>query len=305
MTLRDRKEIINKIFLYVSVAGGLFVLTELILQSFGLSICSGEGCKVVARSARFGEISILLIGILAFLLLIVLDIMSRHFSKPISEKYINFTLIVALACEGFFVGHQAFRVHTPCMFCLTVFGFLITLGLLRIIAGEQEIIAGFAAMAAVFSLFYLILPAESTVTIPDHERLVLFYSDECKYCAQVINELKENKIQADHVLVTGYAGFLKSMGIEHVPTLYVNNSNEKIFLTGKDEIERYLSSQTAAIKATNRMNSAVQQPEKPSKRSQMGSVDSTNDLFGVQDKPLKMMSPSSGEGMCKENEECK
>jgi len=305
MTMRDRQKIIDKIFLGVSVAGALFILTELILQASGRSICSDVGCKVVARSARFGEISILLIGFLTFSLLIVLAIMSKHFYKPISEKYINFTIIVSLACEGFFVGYQAFRVHTPCTFCLIVFGSLITLGLLRILSREQDVIVGFAAMAAVFSLFYLILPAENRVTIPDRERLVLFYSKECNYCAQVINELEENNIPAEHVLVTGYVGFLKSMGIEHVPTLYVNNNNEKIFLTGKDEIERYLSPRAKAIKATSKPNGAALHAEKTSRSAETGSVDSTSDLFGLQYTHLKTMSSSSEEGMCKENEECK
>ncbi len=186
MTMRDRQKIINKLFLGVSVAGAFFILMEMILQSFGRSICVNEGCKVVAHSARFGEISILLVGFLTFSLLIIFAIMSRYFYKPASEKYINFTLIVSLACEGFFTGYQAFRVYTPCIFCLIVFGFLVTLGILRLLSREQEVIVGFAAMAAVFSLFYLILPAESMVTIPDHEQLVLFYSKECKYCAQIM-----------------------------------------------------------------------------------------------------------------------
>ena len=51
----------------------------------------------------------------------------------------------------------------PCIFCLVVFGLLTTLGLLRLLQGEREIIAGFAAMAGVFSLCYLILPVENTI----------------------------------------------------------------------------------------------------------------------------------------------
>jgi thioredoxin-related protein len=277
----------------------------MILQFFGRSICANVGCKVVAQSARFGDISILLVGLLTFSLLIVFAIMSRYFCRPISEKYINFTLIVSLACEGFFTGYQAFRVYAPCTFCLIVFGFLVTLGLLRLLSREQEVIVGFIAMAAVFSLFYLILPAESMVTIPDREQLVLFYSKDCKYCAQVMKELEENKIAADHVLVKGYAVFLKGMGIEHVPTLYVNNKNEKIFLTGKDEIERYLSSRAKAIKAANKQNEAALQTQKTTSSAEKGGVASMNDHFGLHDKSLEMIFPPSEEGMCKENEKCK
>jgi hypothetical protein len=305
MTIRDRQKIIDKLFLGVSMAGAIFILTEMILQSFGRSICPNVGCQVVANSARFGDISILLVGLLTFSLLIAFAIMSRYFYRPVSEKYINYILIIALACEGFFTGYQAFRVHTPCTFCLIVFGFLATLGLLRLLSREEEVIVGFVAMAAVFSLFYLILPAESIVTIPDHEQMVLFYSKECKYCLQVMKELEERKIPIDHVLVTGYSAFLKGMGIEHVPTLYVNNKNEKIFLTGKDEIERYLNSRATSVKTANKPNNAALQVQKTTISAGKGGVASTNDHFGLPDKSFNMMFPPSEEGMCKENEKCK
>jgi len=305
MTIRDRQKIIDKLFLGLSMAGAIFILTEMILQSFGRSICANAGCKVVANSARFGDISILLVGLLTFSLLIAFTIISRYFYRPVSEKYINYTLIVSLACEGFFTGYQAFRVYTPCVFCLIVFGFLVALGLLRLLSREKEIIVGFVAMAAVFSLFYLILPTESMVTIPDHEHMVLFYSKECKYCAQVMKELEESKIPVEHVLVTGYSVFLKGMGIEHVPTLYVNNKNEKIFLTGKDEIERYLTSLATAIKAANKPNKAAQPAQKTTISPEKGDIASTNDHLGLPDQSFKMMFPPAEEGMCKENEKCK
>ena len=115
-----------------------------------------------------GDISILLMGFLIFSVLIALTIMSSSFNKTVFGEYINLILIVSLACEGYFTGFQAFSMHKPCIFCLTVFGFIVTLSLLRLLQGEREIITGFAAMAGVFSLCYLILPVESTVQIEGH-----------------------------------------------------------------------------------------------------------------------------------------
>ena len=163
--MQDKQPLVSKLFLIVSIVGALFVLTEMVLRSFSQSICSAVGCQLVARYARFGDISILLMGFLIFTLLIAFAIMSVKFNKPAFGKYINLILIVSLACEGFFTGFQAFRVNMPCMFCLTVFGLLVILGLLRLLQGEKEIIAGFAAMAGVFSLCYLILPVENPAKI--------------------------------------------------------------------------------------------------------------------------------------------
>ena len=166
--MQDVQTVVDKLFLLVSIVGTLFVLTEMVLRYFKKNICSNVGCKLVARYARFGDISILLIGLLTFSLLIACTIMSSYFNKTAFGEYSNLILIVSLACEGYFAGFQAFRVHKPCMFCLTVFGFIVTLSLLRLLQGEREIITGFAAMAGVFSLCYLILPVESTVQIEGH-----------------------------------------------------------------------------------------------------------------------------------------
>jgi uncharacterized membrane protein len=148
--------------------GTLFVLTEMVLRYFRKSICSTVGCKLVASHARFGDIPIMLIGLLTFSLLIGFTVMSSCFNKTAFGEYVNLILIVSLACEGYFTGFQAFRIHRPCIFCLAVFGFIITLGLLRLLQGEREIITGFGAMAGVFSLCYLILPVEGTVQIEGH-----------------------------------------------------------------------------------------------------------------------------------------
>ena len=166
--MQDLHTLPEKLFLIVTIVGTLFVLTEMVLRYFSKSICSTVGCKLVASHARYGDISILFIGLLTFLLLIALTVMSSCFNKPAFGEYMNLILIVSLACEGYFTGFQAFRIHRPCIFCLTVFGFIIALGLLRLLQGEREVITGFAAMAGVFSLCYLILPVESTVQIEGH-----------------------------------------------------------------------------------------------------------------------------------------
>ena len=120
-----------------------------------------------------------------------------------------------------------------------------------------------------------------------------------------MKELEVSKIPVDHVLVTEYSVFLKGMGIEHVPTLYVNNKNEKIFLTGKDEIERYLTSRAMSIKAANKPNKAALQAQKTTISTEKGGVASTNHHVGLYDKSFKMIFPPAEEGMCKDNEKCK
>ncbi len=287
----DRKISLDKLFAIISGLGVLFVLTEAILQSRGSSICATAGCKVISASARFGDFSILLIGFTVFSLLAVLSLLNISGKRPAAGPVIDLVLVVSLAGEGFFTGYQAFRLFTPCIFCLAVFGFLVVLALLRLVAGKREVIAGFASLVAVFSLFYLVLPAQNISPVPDHREFVLFYSKDCKYCAEVMNKLEGLGLPALHVPVTDYSGLLKSIGIEHVPTLLVNRGEEKIFLTGKEVIERYLSSPPLSGSAKN---------TSPSSRS--GNTGGINDLFGPADPSL---APSTPQGVCSENADCK
>src|SRR5574341_1657186 len=100
--MRDRKQTYGKIFLAVSSLSALFVLTEAVMQFFGKSICYTEGCKLTAQYARFGDISILLIGLFTFSSLAALSVLDRFSPALWAGRLINMVLVVALACEGFF-----------------------------------------------------------------------------------------------------------------------------------------------------------------------------------------------------------
>lgn len=281
----------------------IFVLAEIIMQLFGTSICQTEGCKVVAQHVRFGDLSILFIGIVTFSLLAVLSYLDLYLNKKGIDPLINLILIVSLACEGFFTGYQAFAIHTPCVLCLIILGIMVALGIIRLLAGEKAMIAGFVSLAAVFGMFYLVLPATTAIPLPEHDRFVLFYSKECKYCAEILREFEENKIPVNHLEVNGYVDYLKGMGIEHVPTLYVNNQHQKIFITGKDAIRRYLLSCSEEPVTTEkpRQNVRSGNTKKPKKADD---VSTTLDIFSPQGILTQSGVLVPDEGMCKEEQIC-
>ncbi len=303
--MQDRKQVYNKIFAAISSLATVFVLTEIVLQSFfGKSICLTEGCKLTAQYARFGDISVLLIGLLTFFTLAALTVLGRFYHVEGAERLINLVLIVALTGEGFFMGYLAFRIHTLCVFCVIVFGFMVVLGLLRLLAGERDVIAGFATLAAVFGMFYLVLPVGVAVSLPENERLILFYSKDCIHCAEIKKELEESKIIVKHLEVNGYAAFLKSMGIEHVPTLYVNDKYQKAFFTGKEAIRRYLITCSASAKNAEKSKQKTKNKIKssPQKADDAGLM---IDIFKQQNLIPQNGQPAPEEGMCREDEICK
>lgn len=296
--MQEQNRIYGKIFLAVSTIGMLFVLTEIIMQLAGKTICFTEGCKIVAQIVRYGDISILVLGMVMFSSLAVLSKWSLTSSKPTLERVINFLIIVSLACEGFFMGYLAFRLYTVCIFCVIVFSLLVTLGVLRLLARHHEVFAGFAALAAIFTLLYLVMPTGITAKLPENERLILFYSKDCKYCAEIKNELEASNLTVKHLDVGPYAGLLKNISVEGVPTLVVNEQNQKIFLVGQEAIRRYLR--------------VCKQAEKPAPKKQSGKATTSSKAIG-NELPLNIfiqpgiLTQPSGTpaGLCKEEEVCK
>jgi len=301
--MQDRKkQLYGKAFLVLSALATIFVLSEIILQSFGKSICFTEGCKVVAQHARYGDISILVMGLVTFFLLALLSFLDQYRSALGPGRSVNLILIVALSCEGFFTGYQVFSIHTPCIFCLIILGIMAVLGILRLLSGERELIAGFVSFAAVFSMLYLVLPAAATVNLPKDSRYILFYSKECNHCAEVIKRLEESKIVVQHLDMAEYAAYFSSMGIDHVPTLMVNDPYQKLFITGKESIIRFLLS----------CNQPQEAPVKIGRKAKTGKAASApspgmgimNDIFS-QPGILTFPSLSAEDGMCKQDEICK
>lgn len=300
--MEERKQIFGKAFLAVSTLATLFVITESIMQSFGKSLCATEGCKLVSQQVRFGDISILLIGLFTFSLLSYFSAQSLYRGRKDFEHYTNILLVASLAAEGFFAGYQAFSIHRACLLCLIIFSLIVILGILRLLSGEREMLSGFAALAAVFSMLYLILPVSGAVHLPADNRLILFYSKDCRHCIEIIKELEEKKIPVTHLQAIEYADFLNSMAIESVPTLYVNDPNQKLFLTGTEAIRRYLLACTAAAKPAERPRQGMKQGRSaaPPQRSEPGAK---IDFFSQPD--LLQKSGEPADGLCKEDEICK
>jgi len=278
-------------FLVVSSLGSLYMLVEALLQTQGKSICASNGCKVIAQYSRFGDLSLVLLGLaaLAFLaLLAALGLRSVHEGR---ERLMNLALIVALAAEGFLVGYQLLWLSTACLFCLSVFGVFALLGILRILAGHRDVLAGFAMIPAFLTLFVLLLPSGG-MALPAEHKLILFYSPDCKHCAEIRKELEAARIEFEHLQVKEFSATLKSIGIENVPTLFVNGPYEKRFLTGTDAIRGYIASCRTPLMPQGKLKDAGF-----SGRPGLNIFAPPASLEGI-------LNPPPDEGLCKEDVKC-
>lgn len=244
--MKERRDFYNKLFSFFSIIGIALVSIELILNFLGKKLCQTEGCELVARQVRFGDWIILVLGLMIFLFIFItfrISLIKTKQGDLIKSKFYDrlctYILITSLACEGFFTGYQAFRLFTPCYFCLVVFALIVILGLIKLAMGSLELISGFGALIGVFVLFYLVLPIGTIGKIPE-DKLIIFYSENCKHCKELMKELEEKKVQIPHVLIDDNPNFLKNVGIDKVPVLFINLPGEKRFLVGLSNIKAYL-----------------------------------------------------------------
>jgi uncharacterized membrane protein/glutaredoxin len=306
--MQRKNKVVGNIFLATVVLGAVLVAAEIVFQFFDRSLCPTEGCRLVSNHTRFGDISILLIGLVTFSALAMMSYPALYKNRTRFERPINIVLVVSLAAEGFFTGYQAFSIHMACVFCLIMFAFFMALGILRFLYGEKEVVAGFLSFAGVFALFYLILPTGSTVSLPEEE-LTLFYSKDCKYCAEVMKEIEAGKMKVIHLDVREYAGYLKNIGIEHVPTLFVNKKNRKFFLTGKEEIVKYLFPDPKDEKGKEKNAKTSIQKTKNKTSARVDKSENAPGLLPEQlNSPANLFVLPADDGMCKEtlqDEKCK
>ncbi len=298
----NRKEPYARLFWVVSLLSTLYLFLEMILQFSGTSLCATEGCKIVAQQTRFGDVSIVLLGLLTLLLITALsgwNLRTPHIGR---ENFLNLILVVSLAAEGFFSGFQLFRLGTWCAFCLTVLGILTALGILRILSGHREVLAGFSSLIALVLLFYLVLPAGGP-PLPQGQKIVLFYTQDCKYCSEIREELEKNNVQFAHLLVKEYSATLKSLGVEQVPTLLINGPYQKTLLTGREAIRRYLPSLTFKGIAPEKQTGEAKTPPEAKVNGLPPEKEPAN-LFVPSGGPDQIFNPKPDEGACSQEKKC-
>jgi hypothetical protein len=290
----------TKYFFIVSLLGSLYLLVEAGLHLFGRSVCVSDGCGLVARIARFGDLSTILIGFMALGFLALSSGLNLRRQSGLLDSVINLALIAALAAEGFFVGYQIFWLPDVCLFCLSVFGLILTLGLLRWVAGWKEVAAGFASFALVLCFVGLVLAPQGTA-LPSDKKMILFYSEDCRHCSEIKEEISKSKFDVTPVLVREYTPTLKNLGIDSVPTLFVNGKYEKLILTGKEAIRHYLGACQPSEKPIPSNSGAPVSKKRPPVESGISGFVPPLSPLGA---PNPVFNPSNDEGLCKENQKC-
>ncbi len=261
-----------KVAMLLALAGCLLAAVQAVLLVVrGNPICLNEGCEIVDALTTVPPVVVNLVGSLYFLALFWCLYRGRS-GVRIWLITARILLLAGIAAEGVLVGYQFFVAGALCSYCLVVFALIVALNLL---VGVYQIIGGVAVWTAVFVVFagLTFVPvrkrmgpvleggAYGRLAHPEaSRRLYLFFSSDCSHCEEVLASI-DNRFSCDLtfnpvdtvgkvtipglVRSPGYSAevnrsFLRNLGIETIPTLYVKGEEKMEVLTGERQIRQYL-----------------------------------------------------------------
>ncbi len=214
--------------------GVVLTLLELVLKLFNSRLCSTQGCILISQSVRYTDNIIVLGGLFVFTAILVLNLGKIRNSSLILDQLLS----VSLSAEGVFIGYQLFRMKHICLFCISIFSIFVLLALIRLSKKGFSVIWGFVSFGTILFLFYILKPVTSYIP-PLNKPLVLIYKQSCPHCEKVISQAKKQKINICTIKADSCESLLKSLNINEVPLLIINNKNEKKIIVGERNILQY------------------------------------------------------------------
>lgn len=221
----------------VYLLGFALSFIELVLSFFNKSLCDAYSCKLVANYVRYGEFTLILIGVFVFLFLIILEI-----SKFKHKDYlIDAILTAALSAEGLLLAFQIFSLKIICYFCFSIFLIFFVSVFLRILEKRYFMFLALFSFLSVFGIGFFIMPNLSSL----QKGYDLFYSKTCPHCEKTINFLKNAHISVNLYDASKYKSFLNNLGINQIPILFVNSDERKEFIIGQENIENFFKTKNS------------------------------------------------------------
>jgi len=267
---------LRRLCVYLSLLGVIFIALEWWMLLQGKSLCQETGCKLAITFAR-DETLLLVVGLIFFTLLVFLFAFAPSRITPYSFsaytflrirarthlRIIDIILFSVLAVEGYLVGFQLFVLNELCSFCLGVFGIICFIIIAYTFAYKRFylILAGVLIWTAVLFTTYLVSVPVVGMNLEDiasahyvrgtpQAKWFLFIKENCPHCKKTLNYLR-HRFEGDIDLYICSAKkcylFLRSLGIEEVPVLLIDEKGRKEILIGDNCICKQLEKKTQII----------------------------------------------------------
>lgn len=197
--------------LTLATTAALLLSLEYWLQRAGyVGLCPTDGCEVVGTFVKFGETTLIGLGVIFFLVLTGLLILGKWTNKPWLWVLASVVLIAGLAFDGGILGFQHFGIQETCILCygvgVALFLILAAFGWMR--RSMATVVMGVAVWTAAFASQALFVFPQKTPDLqqtvlttfraaqPNGPQLYYFFSLHCPFCTQILASLATHPPQS-------------------------------------------------------------------------------------------------------------
>lgn len=255
----------QKSFMALSGFGVVLTGSGFALSLADSKVCSTAGCAVIASSARYGEWTVIALGMAFFIALSILGWISMHGGRhsDAARLLTGEALVAACSAEGFLIGYQAFIISTVCRFCIMVSALILLLACVFSLAYRMKwAAAGFVvAFSSILVIMSLVQVPEARVDLSKvaiekigtggQGECYLFFKPDCTHCEKVIDYCREKSdtVPAQVALCPAdkCKPVLESLNVKEVPAMLVDKGDKKEILQGEQAILAYLDKNSSGL----------------------------------------------------------
>jgi len=213
----------------------LYIAIETYAKLHHTSICGSTGCELAGELLRFNSLYLNYFGALGALAIAFFGWLSLK--RKGFETLFYITLYAAIAFESIMIAYQILANPEPCIFCMGVYGSLLSIALL---SNWRYLLYAIPAIVALYL-------AMTSLTITRNDAIMtepatyLIHSETCPHCKKVKAYFAEHEIPYQKISVhdTNARFFIKQLDINSIPVLVIKDKRMTKVIKGDKAIIAY------------------------------------------------------------------
>lgn len=222
----------------------IYIAVETYAKLHHTSLCGTEGCELAGELLRYNSLYLNYFGGAGALFIMLFGWLSLR--REGFERIFFITLYAAIAFESIMIAYQLLANPEPCIFCLGVYGALLTIALL---SRWRYLLYGLPAIVALYlSMASLAVTQNRALITADGSYLI--HSESCPHCKKVKNYFAAHDIPYQKISIrdSNARFFIKQLDINTIPVLIIKKGGLSTVLKGDRAIIGYYEQHNAPAK---------------------------------------------------------
>jgi hypothetical protein len=179
------------------------------------SLCSAEGCRLAGELLKFDSIYLDFMGMASVSVIALLGFLS--IKRRDMEVLFFIVLYSSIAFESVMIGYQVAVNPEPCLFCMGVYGGLLSIALL---SNRGYFAYALPVIASIFLAFGDLAIAKNE-SLVQGDGIYLVHSERCPHCKRVKKYFADHGIEYRGLSVNSptVRFLVKGLGIDEIPVM--------------------------------------------------------------------------------------